>query len=92
MYENEINEKMKAAQDHGAGQCVTTDPYPQNYGDCVQTREPMPMTDAESRIYGLSGQISHHTTQKERSERVLDILTRHPEFHEFLEVLRSGLV
>ena len=27
-----------------------------------------------------------------RVDRVLDILERHPEFEEFLEVLRSGLV
>jgi hypothetical protein len=50
------------------------------------------MTTAEYAVYNLSGRISSAISEKERSERVLDILTRHPEFHEFLEVLRSGLV
>ena len=62
-----------------------------NVGECGTPNLP-PMTTAEASTYHLSRLISETTMQKEKAERVLDILTRHPELHEFLEVLRSGLV
>lgn len=60
--------------------------------DQCDTPNLRPMTTAEASTYHLSRLISETTMQKEKAERVLDILTRHPELHEFLEVLRSGLV
>lgn len=36
--------------------------------------------------------LRQQKTMEHQQRRILDILTRHPEFEEFLEVLRSGLV
>jgi hypothetical protein len=58
----------------------------------IQTKHKQPMTTAEYQKYKLGANIANATETKEKSERVLDILTRHPEFHEFIEVLRSGLI
>ena len=85
---NDLNVKQQAEKAYYANQCagqaVPMSP------DCNEAARPM--TTAEYAVYNLSGRISSAISEKERSERVLDILTRHPEFHEFLEVLRSGLV
>ncbi len=40
----------------------------------------------------LQRQLCNSNEEHRRLNRVLDILERHPEFEEFLEVLRSGLV
>jgi hypothetical protein len=40
----------------------------------------------------LQRRLRNSNDEHVRLNRVLDILERHPEFEEFLEVLRSGLV
>ena len=40
----------------------------------------------------LQRQLCNSNEEHQRLNRVLDILERHPEFEEFLEVLRSNLV
>ena len=92
---NDLNVKQQAEKAYYAnqntGQAVPMSPDC-NCGIGSATEAARPMTTAEYAVYNLSGRISSAISEKERSERVLDILTRHPEFHEFLEVLRSGLV
>jgi hypothetical protein len=70
-----------------------------DYGDtCNQTQAPglsgaaRQATKAESIISGLQQRDTYMRSEIEKNERVADILTRHPEFLEFLEVLRSGAV
>ena len=51
-----------------------------------------PKTAQGKTIDFLNERASQGKTQHDQSVRVLDILARHPEFLEFLEVMRSGLV
>jgi hypothetical protein len=80
-------------------------PYPSyptesaNYGDTCNQAQASGLsgaarqaTKAESIISGLQQRDTYMRSEIEKNERVADILTRHPEFLEFLEVLRSGAI
>lgn len=57
-----------------------------------QAQELRPATHAESAINRLDEKVYRSAVDGEKAARIREILTRHPEFFEFLEVLNSGLV
>lgn len=63
-----------------------------NIGGALGPREAIDKALYESHYSRLS-RISHISgVENRRRQEVMDILARHPEFEEFLIVLRSGLV
>lgn len=76
---------------------ATNYPYPTQpqqkgiYG-CDTRAGGRPATRAESTIHRLDEVVYRATVDSEKAARVRDILTRHPEFFELMEVLNSGLV
>ena len=88
----DMNAKMQAekaytAQGIGGAMCGQ-----QMSPDCVQQEAQRPMTTAECTFHSLSETAYRADVESEKAKRALDILNRHPEFMEFLELLRSGLV
>jgi hypothetical protein len=77
--------KMQAEQN----MCGTACPPPQApYStECCE-----PKAEREPTVERLRRINRQSNIEENRRYRVIDILSRHPEFEEFLEVLRSGLV
>jgi hypothetical protein len=91
MHPLEVEQKLKAEKDRAyndnmCGQTVQGIGYanqPQAIDECSK-QEPL--------IYRLQRRARNVEQDHAKLARVLDILQRHPEFEEFLEVLRSDLI
>ena len=59
---------------------------------CCDKQETTREEKQETTRERLQRRLRNSNDEHVRLNRVLDILERHPEFEEFLEVLRSGLV
>jgi hypothetical protein len=76
--------KRQAAAQQVCGQAVGM-----NQANCCDTKA---VIGEEMPIHGLYRLRANAEHNHAKLSRVIDILERHPEFQEFLEVLRSGLV
>lgn len=87
MHPYEVAEKLKAAQALGYAENCQQATTARGIGDCAQN-----MAQQEPLVYHLQRKARNAEENHVKITRVLDILQRHPEFEEFLEILRSDLV
>lgn len=85
MYQNEVAEKIRAASQYENTIGATQVNQAIGYGvdECAKQ---------ERALNSLHRRRLNAERENRNLDRVIDILTRHPEFEEFLEVLRSGLI
>jgi hypothetical protein len=98
-YENQLQAKLKAASQQET--CGTSAiPMGLHNDDCCDTQAPQTQrTDAgyarkypENVVVELRSRAEHLRADAKSVSRVCSIIEKHPEFLEFLEVLRSGLL
>lgn len=89
MYDCQQSAKMVALQQDA---CKSTENQTAGGAALTQGYSVLGLTAAEGVARSLQGRIDQAEKVHGQAMRVADILQRHPEFHEFLEVLRSGLV
>jgi hypothetical protein len=61
------------------------------YGDTCGVQA-APASAEQQRMHDLNRKANFAKEEHDKAVRALDILARHPEFHEFLQLLRDGLV
>ena len=92
--DNWKQEQEKARQDRTRGMVGAAEEQ-RNYGDtCAQAvgtgvRE---MSYGEVVLMDLRDRARRSEIEADRTKRAVDILERHPEFLEFIELVRSGVV
>lgn len=88
--EDELNAKLRAEREYLAGQAQVRGlgASPANYDTCSNEKA----TGEELLIHQLLRKKRKAESDHDKLDRAIGILERHPEFQEFIELLRSGLV
>lgn len=82
MYSDEINAKMQAQSFSNQAQCAA----PQNMGTCAAGRAPYTLCEEAAKSE------QHHYEEAAKAGSAARFLSAHPEFDEFVRLVRSGSI
>lgn len=89
----ELEVMLKQAYERRAGEPrAYTEDVRTNAAQGYEASPSRPMTTAEWKTREIARRALEQKTEAEKADMVLTILRAHPEFFDFLEVLKSGLV